>query len=154
MVRTVNPVPNTSNKHNELTPLERKRLGRPKKPFSYYQLDQLCKIQCSGQECASVLNMSYDALNDRLEKEQGKGFVEYYKEKSAVGKKRLRRVQFELALGGDKSMLIWLGKQYLGQSEKQEISGAAGGPIKTEKTVQLSNLTNEELALLEKVLAK
>jgi hypothetical protein len=26
----------------------------------------------------------------------------------------------ELALAGDRTMLIWLGKQYLGQSDKQE----------------------------------
>jgi hypothetical protein len=32
-------------------------------------------------------------------------------------------------------MLIWLGKQYLGQSEKHELSGPAGGPISQEHTL-------------------
>ena len=33
----------------------------------------------------------------------------------------LRRKQFEMAMDGDVRMLIWLGKQYLGQSEKPEV---------------------------------
>lgn len=33
----------------------------------------------------------------------------------------LRAKQFEVALGGDKTMLIWLGKQRLGQSEKTAV---------------------------------
>ena len=34
----------------------------------------------------------------------------------------LRQKQFEMAINGDVRMLIWLGKQILGQSEKQEIT--------------------------------
>ena len=33
----------------------------------------------------------------------------------------LRQKQFEMAMDGDVRMLIWLGKQYLGQSEKPEV---------------------------------
>jgi len=33
----------------------------------------------------------------------------------------LRQKQFEMAMNGDVRMLIWLGKQYLGQSEKPEV---------------------------------
>jgi len=32
----------------------------------------------------------------------------------------IRRKQLALAMGGDVRMLIWLGKQYLGQSDKVE----------------------------------
>jgi len=30
-------------------------------------------------------------------------------------------------------MLIWLGKQYLGQTDKQEVGGEGGGPIQNER---------------------
>jgi hypothetical protein len=41
-------------------------------------------------------------------------------------------MQFKKAQEGNVPMLIWLGKQYLGQSEKHELSGPAGGPINQE----------------------
>lgn len=33
----------------------------------------------------------------------------------------LRRKQYEMAAGGNPTMLIWLGKQYLNQTDKNEI---------------------------------
>lgn len=48
-------------------------------------------------------------------------------------KQSLRRMQYLVAMTGDKTMLIWLGKQYLGQTEK------------TSPTVDLSKLTIEQL---------
>ena len=34
-----------------------------------------------------------------------------------ITKQRLRKKQIEVALNGDRTMLIWLGKQMLGQAE-------------------------------------
>lgn len=42
---------------------------------------------------------------------------------------RLRKKQIQLAMKGNLGMLVWLGKQYLGQSEKQEIGAKDGQPI-------------------------
>ena len=41
----------------------------------------------------------------------------------------MRRKQFEVANNGSVPMLIWLGKQYLDQKDKQEVTGADGGAI-------------------------
>ena len=46
------------------------------------------------------------------------GFAEAYKKFSATGKTSRRRSQFDLANKGNATMLIWLGKQYLGQTDK------------------------------------
>ena len=46
------------------------------------------------------------------------GFAECSKKFSAGGKTSLRRHQFELAKKGNATMLIWLGKQYLGQTDR------------------------------------
>ena len=55
-------------------------------------------------------------------------------------------------------MLIWLGKQMLGQRDKQEITGADGGPIQQQHSgkvaINLKNLTDEELDALEATLSK
>ena len=47
-----------------------------------------------------------------------RGFCEVFKKHSAGGKSSLRRQQFALAMKGNAAMLIWLGKQYLGQADK------------------------------------
>ena len=49
----------------------------------------------------------------------------------AALKTRLRRAQITAALGGNPALLIWLGKQMLGQVEKHEheVTGHDGAPI-------------------------
>lgn len=96
--------------------------GRPRKTLDYDTLDRLCAIQCTGEEIASVLDMDYDTLNKALKREQGIGFTDYFQKKSGPGKASLRRRQFELAANGNTTMLVWLGKQYLGQSDKTDIA--------------------------------
>jgi len=47
------------------------------------------------------------------------------------GKSILRRLQWQAALGGNITMQIWLGKQLLGQSDRQsaELTGDGDGPL-------------------------
>jgi hypothetical protein len=49
-------------------------------------------------------------------------------------------MQFKAAEGGNATMLIWLGKQYLGQSDKtqHELSGPGGGPIEWVELVKVA----------------
>jgi hypothetical protein len=96
--------------------------GRPRKVLDYDTLDRLCAIQCTGEEIAAVLDMDYDTLNKALLREQGIGFSDYFQKKSGPGKASLRRRQFELAANGNTTMLVWLGKQYLGQTDKTDIA--------------------------------
>jgi len=94
--------------------------GRPKIAIDYKKLDTMCAMQCTGEECASILDVSYEHLNNQLKKDGNGGFLDYFKQKSANGKMSLRRKQFEVANNGNPTMLIWLGKQWLGQLEKPE----------------------------------
>jgi len=90
--------------------------GRPEKKINYETLDECCFIHCTGEEICSILGIDYDTLNNKLKKEKGVGFSEYFAEKSAGGKKSLRRKQFHLAQE-NASMSIWLGKNILKQSD-------------------------------------
>lgn len=92
--------------------------GRPRTEIDYKTLTGLCRIQCTGEECASVLGIDYDTLNRRLKQDGHGGFTDYLKRHSMAGKASLRRMQFRSAEGGSIPMQIWLGKQYLGQSEQ------------------------------------
>lgn len=91
-----------------------------RKVLDYKTIDKLCEMQCTGEEIAGVLGIDYDTLNRRLKQDTGKKFTEYYKVKSAAGKASLRRRQYAMS-ADNPTMAIWLGKQWLGQKDKQEI---------------------------------
>jgi hypothetical protein len=101
-------------------PGKKNKGGRPVKEIDYAQLQELCRLQCTGEECACVLGMRYETLNARLKADGHGGFLEYNKSNLGYGKASLRRLQWKAANSGNTSMLIWLGKQYLGQSDKME----------------------------------
>lgn len=95
--------------------------GRPEAIIDFELVDKLCSIQCTGEEIAQVIGVNYDTLCERIKKKFKKSFPEYFKQKSGEGKAALRRKQFEIALKGNVVMMIWLGKQYLGQVDKSEV---------------------------------
>ena len=72
---------------------------------------KLASIHCSYEEIADVAGTSVPTLKKRFSKIIDKGRAE--------GKKSLRRAQFEAAVEKkDVRMLIWLGKQLLGQTDQ------------------------------------
>ena len=94
----------------------KKKNGRPLKDIDYELLDDCCFIHCTGEEICHLLGIDYDTLNRRLKQEKNKCFTEYFGEKSAGGKKSLRRRQYEMAQDNP-TMAIWLGKNLLKQGE-------------------------------------
>ena len=99
-----------------------KRITKPLHQLDYKKLDAMCAIHCTGEECAAILGVDYDTLNRALKRDGNKGFSEYFSQKGANGKMSLRRKQYDHAMGGNSTMLIWLGKQWLGQSDKVDQS--------------------------------
>ena len=95
--------------------------GRPRKEINWDELARLCKILCTIDEICSILDIDENTLNARIKEKGYEGFSAYYKTHSANGKMSLRRVQWKKALEDENTtMQIWLGKQYLGQSDNVE----------------------------------
>jgi len=94
--------------------------GRPQHKLDYAMLDSLCGIMCTKEEIASLMNIDEDTLHNVLKRDGHGGFSVYFKKKSAKGKMSLRRKQYTSAIEGNVTMLIWLGKQHLDQSDKTE----------------------------------
>lgn len=86
-------------------------MARPKFKIDYDSVDKLARIHCTQQEIADFLGCSVDTLQ-RDEK-----FCGIYKKRIADACRSLRRKQWEAAEEGNTTMLVWLGKQYLGQKE-------------------------------------
>lgn len=94
--------------------------GRPKKILTEDALkliENMSRIMCTEEEIAQCLGASIDTLLNSDNKELFRSAIEKGK---AQGKQSLRRKQYEVAMKGNSSMLIWLGKQWLGQTDKVE----------------------------------
>jgi hypothetical protein len=92
--------------------------GRPRKEIVQHTFEGLCEIQCTLEEIAAVLRVSEDTVERWCKRIYELGFADAFKKFSATGKTSLRRYQLEAAKKGNPTMLIWLGKQYLGQTDK------------------------------------
>jgi len=78
---------------------------------------------------AAVLGVSVDTIQRR--KRSSEEFCGAIKKGQATTRNSLRRLQLKKALEGNVTMLIWLGKQLLGQSDSQMLrhAGPEGGPV-------------------------
>ena len=83
--------------------------------------DKLCEVQCTAKEISACFGFSEDTLERACKRELGKTFAEAFDQKRQKGHTSLRHKQYELAVAGDKTMLIWLGKQWLGQTERSTV---------------------------------
>lgn len=81
------------------------------------QFDKLCKILCTQKEIADWFECSVDTLERAVRREHKVSLSEYYARKSVEAKISLRRLQFQAAERGSGPMLIFLGKNILGQSD-------------------------------------
>lgn len=98
-------------------------MARPRIEIDREQFEKLCSLQCTLTEIASFFNCSEDTIENWCKREYKKGFSDVFRIKRSVGKISLRRTQFQMA-EHNVTMAIWLGKQYLGQSDKQEVEVA------------------------------
>jgi hypothetical protein len=103
--------------------------GRPKIEFTdaqWDQIDAMLGIDCTGEEVAAVMGVDYDTIAARVKWKHGVSFSDYIKQKRNVGNVSLRRKQWKAAESGNITMLIWLGKNRLGQTDKVDMSHEVG----------------------------
>ena len=93
-----------------------KKPGRPPKDVREREVRNLAKVGCTDDEIAALLDCGETTIKRR--------FGPALKRGRAEARVSLRREQFQLALAGNVTMLIWLGKQLLGQ--KNDPNGDAG----------------------------
>jgi len=91
-------------------------MGRPRKEINQNTFEYLCSIMCTLTEIAGAFDCCEDTIESWCKRTYKENFSDVYKKKSAGGKISLRRSQFELAKT-NASMAIFLGKNYLGQTD-------------------------------------
>jgi hypothetical protein len=92
-------------------------VGRNKVVIPEEQVAQLAQYHCTNKEMADFFDVPLQTFVDN--------FRDIITKNRIITKQRLRKAQLDLALNKhDRVMLIWLGKQMLGQSESPVSSDA------------------------------
>jgi DNA-binding CsgD family transcriptional regulator len=98
-------------------------MKRGKKPLELdaESIMKLARIGCTTEEIALVLGCSKDTIE--------RHYMDALQKGRAQRRMSLRHRQYQKALKGDTGMMIWLGKQDLGQKERSELTGSNDGPV-------------------------
>lgn len=102
--------------------------------------EKLCGLMCTEVEIADFFDVDEDTLNTWCKRIYGGTFSETFKRKCSPGKITLRRIQLKQA-EKNPTMAIWLGKQWLGQTDKIDTTASIEGQPKLE----ISVIDNENL---------
>ncbi len=85
-------------------------MGRPKADITAAQVRKLARLGAKPHEIADIFGVHRDTIHARFPTDLTKGKADL--------KNELRHAQIQAAKQGNSTMLVWLGKQYLGQSDK------------------------------------
>ena len=87
-----------------------------RKEINIKEFEKLCELQCTKVEIAGWFKICEDTLDARIKEHYGETFSVVFAKKRIRGKISLRRIQYQLA-EKNPAMAIFLGKNYLGQSD-------------------------------------
>jgi len=100
-------------------------VARPKIDIDAKEVEKLASYGCKNTEIADFFGCDTDTLTRRFKDILVKG--------RAGLKKRIRKAQIDFALKGNATLLIWLGKNELGQSDGDANNGLSDTEISTLK---------------------
>jgi hypothetical protein len=99
----------------------RKKVGRPPIEFDLSVVEGLGRIGATAFEMAQILPGSRSTIEHRMADTES-DFCKAYQKGRAFLSASLRRKQIQVAMSGNVTMLIWLGKQHLWQQERSVVA--------------------------------
>ena len=119
-------------------------MGRKMIKINWEEVRKMCEIQCTQKELCAVLGICEDTLQRACKREQHMTWTEFFNIHRQGGRTSLRRAQWQKAVEKqDSTMLIFLGKNFLGQADK--IDNTTTVNAEQHINVDFSKLTKEEL---------
>jgi len=97
-----------------------KKVGRPKLIFEMREVKLLGQFRATHETMADWFECSTQTIRRQMMNEKSE-FSRVYKKALATTKMKLSEAQIKYALNGNASLLIWLGKNLLDQTDKTEI---------------------------------
>lgn len=117
-------------------------MPRPRAKIDWEQAGKLIAAGCDGVQVAAYFGIHPDTLYLACESELKMGFSAYLQQKRSKGDAMLLARQYEVAYADkNPTMLVWLGKQRLGQREKQDTDITTGGDKLTDIKIHWPNGT-------------
>lgn len=112
-----------------------KGAGRKRYTIDWDFVIENLRAGVAGSTIAQMLGISADTLYDRTIEEHPEypNFSSFSQAKRAEGLDILKKKQYELAKEGDRTMLVWLGKNYMGQKDKIDVDQN----VKQETTIKI-----------------
>jgi len=97
--------------------VDKKGAGRPQKEIDWDIVYRCLEAGCNGVQVAAYVGVHADTLYHAVKRKFDMNFSDFSAQYSSKGEVMLGLKQFQEAMKGDRGMLIWLGKQRLGQKE-------------------------------------
>lgn len=91
-------------------------------PIDWKLVGRLLQAGNSGVGIASRLGIHENTLYGRCKEDLQMDFVAFRAQKKVEGNDLIHTKQFDVAMAGNVSMLIWIGKQRLGQSDRNDLT--------------------------------
>lgn len=95
----------------------KKKTGRPLIPIDPKVVEGMASVGATNQEIADFVGCDGDTI--------GRRFADILTKGHAGLKTRLRQAQIKYALAGNPALLIFLGKQMLGQTDRRDLELSA-----------------------------
>ncbi len=115
-------------------------MSRPEKEIDWKAVENLAIAGSLGTEIAAQFDMHPQTFYRRVEEKYNVSFTAYCQEKRCQGNSILRAQQYYKAIGktkeGDTSLLIWLGKQNLGQKDNHDIPAPVPNDDKIKEAIE------------------
>jgi hypothetical protein len=137
--------------------------GRPRAEIDLHELEKLCGLYCTQPDLAGWFGVSLNTIekragSDELYDYDGERlmFREIMDRGYAKHRVSLRRRQMEAADRGNTAMLIWLGKQVLGQRDNMDLQHTGSVEIGIAQRIRerRAKLMEEERKRMEEERAK
>lgn len=103
-------------------------MARPRKEIDKREFEKLCALQCTEDEICDWFDTTRKTIDSWCKRTYKASFSTVFGQKRGKGKVSLRRMQFQLAQKSA-AMAIFLGKNYLGQTDKQIVETNACGQL-------------------------
>lgn len=122
-------------------------MARPLKEINWDEVELKMKAGCSAKEiCGSYMDL--DTFYRRFKDEYGKSFGDYSARFHETGKGNIKAKQYSKAMEGNIQMLLWLGKNWLGQKDREEDKGMSPNDTSiTELLAALKEQTKDKNAI-------